>query len=37
MFLLPLFWVSQLLIVAIGSLPKDFWWSHIAEQSEAHA
>ncbi len=37
MFMLFLFWVSQLLIVAIGLLPKEFWWSHIAEQTEAKA
>jgi ABC-type transport system involved in cytochrome c biogenesis permease subunit len=35
MFMLFLFWMSQLLILAIGFLPRDFWWSHIAEQSEA--
>jgi ABC-type transport system involved in cytochrome c biogenesis permease subunit len=37
MFLLSLFWVSQLLILAIGTLPKEYWWSHIAEQPEAKA
>jgi ABC-type transport system involved in cytochrome c biogenesis permease subunit len=34
---LALFCVSQLLLIGIGCLPKEYWWSHIAEQSEAKA
>lgn len=34
---LALFCISQVILVSIGCLPKDFWWSHIAEQNKAKA
>lgn len=29
--------VSQLVLIAIGCLPKQYWWSHIAEENEGRA
>ncbi len=34
---LALFCGSQLLIIAIGCLPTDYWWSHIAEDPQYKA
>lgn len=32
--LLGLFVLSQLLMIVVGALPKDWWWSHIANEEE---
>lgn len=34
---LAMFCVSQMLIICIAMIPKEYWWCHIAEQSEAKA